>query len=192
MGLVYGIGKTDIKTSTNGLRDREYIIWKGMISRCYNIKEHIKHPTYKECTVSDEWLTYSNFKKDYMNMVGCKKTWQLDKDLLFKFNTVYSIENCILLPQEINTLITNNRSNRGNLPIGVSISPNKSKLFISHCKIGGGKVKHIGVFESAYDAFIGYKRFKEDFIKQQAFKYKNVIDDRAYNALMKYNVDIND
>ena len=37
-----------------------------------------------------------------------------------------------------------------------------------------------------------YKQAKESFIKEQANNWKSQIDDRAYNALMNYTVDIDD
>ena len=36
------------------------------------------------------------------------------------------------------------------------------------------------------------KKAKEAFIKEQAEKWKGKVDDRAYEALMNYTVDIND
>ena len=35
-------------------------------------------------------------------------------------------------------------------------------------------------------------KYKESFVKEQANKWKGQIDDRAYEALMSYEVNIND
>ena len=40
--------------------------------------------------------------------------------------------------------------------------------------------------------FNAYKVAKEAFVKEQANKWKGKIDDRAYNALMNYEVEITD
>ena len=40
--------------------------------------------------------------------------------------------------------------------------------------------------------FNAYKQAKEAFVKEQASKWEGKIDDRAYNALMNYEVEITD
>ena len=56
-----------------------YQKWGSMLTRCYSEKYQERHPTYKDCTVCEEWTTFSNFKKwmqgqDYQGK-------HLDKDL---------------------------------------------------------------------------------------------------------------
>ena len=48
------------------------------------------------------------------------------------------------------------------------------------------------MFDTEIEAFKAYKQAKESFIKEQAEKWKSQIDIRAYNALMNYEVSIND
>ena len=55
-----------------------------------------------------------------------------------------------------------------------------------------GNREHLGVFNTELEAFNAYKQAKETFIKEQANKFKSQIDDRAYNALMNYTVEITD
>ena len=47
-------------------------------------------------------------------------------------------------------------------------------------------------FTNKEEAFNAYKTAKESFIKEQANKWKSQIDERAYNALMNYKVEIID
>ena len=93
-----------------------------MLRRCYDKKILEKFPTYKRCTVCDEWLFYPNFKKwfdeNYYEIEGQKMA--LDKDIISKGNKVYSPENCIFVPNNINVLFTNRKGERGDYPIGVS------------------------------------------------------------------------
>jgi len=52
--------------------------WKDMISRCYSERELEKYPTYKGCSVCEDWLYFSRFKA-WME----KQAWEglvLDKD----------------------------------------------------------------------------------------------------------------
>ena len=55
-----------------------------------------------------------------------------------------------------------------------------------------GKQEHLGYFKTEIEAFKAYKIAKESFVKEQADKFKSQIDERAYNTLMNYTVDIID
>ena len=55
-----------------------------------------------------------------------------------------------------------------------------------------GKPEHLGYFKTEIEAFNAYKEAKETFVKEQANKWKDKIDIRAYNALMNYEVNIAD
>ena len=50
----------------------------------------------------------------------------------------------------------------------------------------------LGYFKTEVESFKAYKTAKEAFIKEQANKWKSQIDERAYNALMNYTVEITD
>ena len=55
-----------------------YKVWGSMLKRCYSDKYQERYQTYKGCTVSEEWLTFSNFK-NWME----KQDWEgkhLDKE----------------------------------------------------------------------------------------------------------------
>ena len=50
----------------------------------------------------------------------------------------------------------------------------------------------MGYFKTEIEAFNAYKTAKESFVKEQAEKWKGKIDERAYEALMDYEVEITD
>lgn len=53
----------------------------------------------------------------------------------------------------------------------------------------------VGAFNNVIDAFAAfaaYKKAKETYLVELAEKWKGKIDDRAYEALMNYEVDIDD
>ena len=52
--------------------------------------------------------------------------------------------------------------------------------------------KHLGHFNTADQAFQAYKEAKEAYIKEVANKWKNQIDPRVYDALMKWEINIDD
>ena len=108
-----------------------YLAWRNMIQRCYSAKYQERYPTYAGCSVSDEWLTFSNFKAWMMT-----KDWQdnhLDKDLLFEGNKVYSSETCAFVPGIVNNFITESGAARGEWLIGVAWHKGTNK-FTSYCR----------------------------------------------------------
>ena len=111
--------------------------------------------------------------------------------MLVKGNKVYSEDSCVFLPIEINTVLTKCTSSRGEHLIGVYWSKTH-KAFKAQVSRNKGKQEHLGYFNTELEAFNTYKTAKEAFIKEQAEKWKDKIDDRAYNALMNYQVEITD
>ena len=172
-----------------------YDIWYHMLRRCYDNSVQIKHPSYKGCVVCDEWLNFSNFYqwyKQHIITLNNNERICLDKDILVKGNKIYSPDTCCFVPNEINILFTKTDAKRGNYPIGVYYK-NRNHKFCAQCKIGGGKPqKYLGLFNTAEEAFQAYKIFKEQYIKHIADKYKGQIEDRVYDALYCYRVDITD
>ena len=69
---------------------------------------------------------------------------------------------------------------------------NTKKAFVAMVNKGKGKRDYLGYFKTEIEAFNSYKTAKESFIKEQAEKWKSQIDVRAYNALMNYEVNIDD
>lgn len=183
--IILGIGiKDDICPNSSSIR--EYILWKNMLSRCYGKS---KYATYKDCTVSNNFLLYSNFYKWCNLQIGFDKVdFELDKDLLVTGNKIYDENLCVFLPTSINTVLNKCTSARGNLPIGVTLSHGK---FQAQIRIKGDRV-HLGVYNTIEEAFQKYKSVKEKYIKELAEEYKHLIDNRAYVALMSYKVSICD
>lgn len=167
-----------------------YLKWHDMINRCYNAKFHERQPQYKECTVCGEWLNYSNFKVWYDQHKIQGMSLDLDKDILFKGNKVYSPETCCFVPHAINTLFLSNKSARGDYPIGVSYEKDKEK-FRAYMAFMGRQIK-LGTFDTAEDAFARYKEYKEDFIQDMAEQYRDEIPNKVYEAMMGWKIEIGD
>ena len=166
-------------------------IWRDMLRRCYVPSIQAKYPTYIGCTVSDTFKVYDSFQDWYFDQVACLiKGWQIDKDLLIKGNKLYSEDTCTLLPKEINIALINCKAKRGCLPVGVSASSTKGK-YLSQISLDG-RSEYLGTFSTAEQAFLAYKQAKEAHIKEVANKWKDQIDPRVYEALMKYQVEITD
>ena len=191
-----GILGTKYPSKVNGRNIKEYVLWKSMLIRCYSDNFKKERPTYIGCEVSDKFKSYEYFYEWCHSQIGFDNDgngnpFQLDKDLLVKGNKVYSENVCVFIPSEINLLLINNTASRGEHLIGVSWSKT-NKAFKARVRKNKGKSECLGLFTTEIEAFNAYKIAKESFIKEQANKWKSQIDDRAYNALMNYTVDIND
>lgn len=192
---IYGIGylgEGKYKPSNNGEITHCYRVWRAIIQRCYDEKFHKRQPTYKDCRVSEEWLNFQNFAKwyeeNYYEIEGEKM--QLDKDILIKGNKIYSPSTCIFVPSKINVLFTKANRIRGELPIGVYFDKEKNK-YRSQCYINNKKVR-LGRYKTIEEAFLVYKNFKENHIKEIAEYYRDYIPNELYQAMINYEVEITD
>ncbi len=191
---VFSIGIVGNKypISEGGILIKEYMLWTNMLERCYSDTYKKKRPTYKDCEVSENFKSYEYFYEWCQNQVGfTNEGWHLDKDLLIKGNKVYSEYFCIFIPQKINSLLVKRKALRGEYLIGVYCA-NKGKAFVAQVNKNKGKPEHLGYFNTELEAYNAYKQAKEAFVKEQANEWKDKIDIRAYNALMNYEVNIND
>ena len=195
---VYGVGITGTKypVKINGVITKEYDLWHSMLRRCYSDTSKKKHPAYEGCEVSENFKYYEYFYEWCHKQIGfggdgSGNPFQLDKDLLVKGNKVYSEDSCVFLPQEINSLLVKCTASRGKHLIGVSWN-NASKAFVAMVRKNKRKSEHLGYFKTELEAFNAYKTAKESFVKEQANEWKSKIDPRAYNALMNYEVNIDD
>lgn len=186
--IMCGIGYRGILYE-NG-RTESYLKWHDMINRCYNEKFHERQPQYKGCTVCTEWLNYSNFKVWYDQNKIAGMQLDLDKDILFKGNKVYSPETVAFVPHAINTLFLNGKKNRGDLPVGVHFDKDKGK-YRAEMSFMGEPIK-LGWFDTAETAFARYKEYKEDFIKDIAEQYRGKIPDKVYKAMLNWKIEIDD
>ena len=191
---VFGVGIIGAKypVSEGGRGTKDYILWKSMLERCYSDTSKKRNPTYEGCEVSDKFKSYEYFYEWCHKQIGFGvEGFEMDKDLLVKGNKVYSESTCIFIPSEINTLLTKRTASRGEYPIGVCWSKIR-KAFVAQVGKSKGKQKHLGYFNTELEAFKAYKQAKESFIKEQANEWKGKIDPRAYEALMNYQVEIDD
>lgn len=191
--LVFGIGlnDTNYKINNNNIIKPSYSLWIHMLRRCY--RPDSKTKSYKDCSVCEDWLTYSHFDKwfsEHSNEYG--DNYQIDKDILVKGNKVYSPDTCCFVPQEINLLLINRKSCRGSLPLGVQKQTRSDNFMVRLNRYG--KAKYVGTFNTIEEAFAAYKQEKEAYIKEVAQRYfdENKITKRVYDALMKYEVEITD
>ena len=170
--LVHGVGINDadypVRPRLKGVRVfcPIYLRWAKMLERAYDNKHKERHPTYNGCTVCDEWLTFSSFHSWLT-----KQDWQgkeIDKDILFLGNKVYSPDTCVLVSQDTNKFLLDCISRRGKYAIGVYFNKTKNK-FRSQCKNNFTKKNEsLGYFASEKEAHLSWKKRKHELACQLA------------------------
>ena len=183
--IVHGIGINDAEYIVH-YRDKDgnivqcpfYSVWCGFMRRCYSNAFKARCPTYQECSAVDDWHLFSNFKK-WMETQDWKGK-DLDKDILFIGNKIYSPKTCLFIDEEINTLINYHDNRKRNHPLGVSLHK-PTGLFRSRCNVNG-KCASLGYFKTSEDASNAYKVFKAGHIKKVADKQDPIIKE----ALIKH------
>lgn len=163
-GLVFGVGVNDADYAVCKVAGGKfshcqfYSTWHHVLSRCYSKRYQSKYPTYIGCTVCDEWLIFSNFKK-WMEAQDWRGK-QLDKDLIKKGNKVYSPSTCAFVDQALNKFTNERGLDRGEFPIGVSFHKHIKK-YQSCCRNPlSGKRECLGYFDNPVDAHNAWKRRK--------------------------------
>ena len=168
--LTFGIGVNDAPYIVSSRIDKKnklcpyYQAWTSMLKRCYDSKLHLKSPTYIGCSVTKEWLVFSNFRlwmesQDWYGM-------ELDKDIKIVGNKFYSPETCLFVSRKINSLITGLNLASGKYPAGVCFDK-CANVFISRC-YHNGKIKHLGLFSTPKAARESYATYKRQIILEVA------------------------
>jgi hypothetical protein len=169
---VYGVGfhgQGIHKAYINKKPTKEYIVWKGMLQRCYCTKIHINFPTYKGVTVHKRWHNFQLFCEDIQHLENYNEwhestKFELDKDIKINGNKVYSKETCMFTTSTANSARLNKKQNITGLTyIGTRIEDGHKEEFtnqtefaekhtlhkscINHCILGVQKTTGGWTFE---------------------------------------------
>lgn len=155
-----------------------YTKWCNLLDRCYSHSTQDKQPTYKDCTVCEEWLTFSNFRT-WME----QQDWEgkhLDKDLLVSGNKIYSPDTCCFISQSLNNFIVESKKLRGKWPIGVCWDKQHGR-FRALCRNPfTKKLTFLGLFSAAEDAHFAWLECKAKWANELANGESN---EKVANAL---------
>ena len=188
VGIGY-MGEGPFLSKMNNKKTKAYDTWHQMLRRCYDQKHKENKPTYKDCIVAKEWHNFQNFamwyEENYYEVP--EEIMQLDKDILVKGNKIYGPNTCLIVPNCINSLFKNKKGN-SNLPKGVSKIGKKYRGTYTYntIKINGPKVS------TPDEAFEFYKQGMENKIKELADMYEIYLPGNVYNALIDYEINIED
>lgn len=175
--LVYGVGTNDAWYLTNKITDGKqttcpyYSSWRNMLKRCYLPSFLDKRPTYKGCSVCDDWLLFSTFRS-WME----RQEWRgmvLDKDLLILGNKVYSPATCLFITASLNNLLVDSAATRGDYPQGVSLHKATGK-FTAWCSIDAVR-NYLGLFHRVVDAEVAYLEFKSESVIELSKSYDLIL-----------------
>lgn len=183
--LMYGVGFNSggrYSTREGGKYTIACQTWRDMFRRCYCAKTQARQPTYKDCSIADDWHDFQVFAEWHETHDYSALGYDLDKDLLFKGNKKYSKETCCFVPRALNSLLTNRKAARGDLPQGVCFHKGTGR-FAASIRING-KRKHLGLFDCPNEAYKSYKAAKEAYVRVSAIEWKGLIDEKVFNALI--------
>jgi len=161
--------------------NKSYKVWQGMLERCYSPKLHKNRPTYKGCSVSEDWHDFQNFAKWFDN--NYIEGFELDKDILGYCTSkykMYSPETCLFVPPEVNNLLVSSDATRGETKLGTQKHIEKNGRWEGRyeAKISSGVKgsRFLGIHyteESAQDAYIKAKiKIIEGIISQDSYGIK--------------------
>jgi hypothetical protein len=188
---LYGVGINDApyitRPTINGVVEicPFFLTWRNMIERCYSVKTQERQPTYKGCSVVDQWHSFMEFR-GWME----EHDWQdraLDKDIIVYGNKVYGPDTCCFVTREVNSLLFDNKGIRGKYPQGVSFNKPTNKL-IANISISGKKV-YLGLFDTIEEASEVYLMAKISHILKLAAAQD---DERVNQGLKRYAVSMMD
>ncbi len=181
--------------------NRALSVYNSMYMRCYDAETKKMFPHYRDCTMYEGWkqdkdLFIEWFEQNYYQVLN--EASEIDKDLLFKGNKIYSPSTCCILPQTLNRMLSNcvkPQSGRygkkyKDLPLGVSYDEARDKYYgfiTMDSRLGGEKI-NLGYYDTPDEAFAEYKRHKQAYILMMADLYKNHIPKNIYQALLKFEV----
>lgn len=166
---------------------RSHRRWVDMLNRCYRSGAS----AYIGCTVCPKWHDFQEFADWFVNQpYALEEDMELDKDVLDPLNKVYSPEFCSLVPRVINQIFRDTRSQRGKLPIGVTVA-SREEGFISRLSMYGKSV-YLGKCHSIVEAFEVYKAAHRKYCNELADRYERSIDARVVERLRSYTRHIHD
>lgn len=192
---VYGVGINDADyevtryeyVTVDGKRKQKlvwvctyYRVWRSMLERCYSSKHQERFPTYKGCSVSEDWKYFSVFKA----WMECQdfEGKQLDKDLLVEGNKVYSDKTCVFVTKSVNMFTIDKSNARGEWLIGVCWHVASGK-FASRCSNPfTKKQEHLGCFTCELEAHQAWLKRKLELAHLLAAEQK---DERVAKALVE-------
>lgn len=150
--------------------------WCDMLDRCYGKTHKNKYKTYKDCFVCNDWLNFQNFAKWYYSeKYECDELLNLDKDIMFNGNNLYSPETCLLVPQSINK----------HAICGSGCSWRKRSKKWEAYVIEDKKQRWLGEFDEKETAHIVFLEEKNKYWQNKIDSWKDKLPEKVFDACKK-------
>lgn len=173
-----GVGYMGVGPHSSTNQPKAFKAWAHMLQRCYIDKEEYKN--YGDKFVNISWYNFQTFTDWCLTQVGFDQDgWQLDKDILVQGNKEYGPETCCFVPARINSLVIKSDAQ------GKAVDRFGTIYFTLRDSSGNRISKG---FKNREEGLSWYRAERELIIKNVAEEYKNVLDDRVYNALCSWKV----
>lgn len=102
-------------------------------------------------------------------------------------NRIYAPNKCSIIPNQINSLLTDGAFSRGDLPIGVQKHGNHYVYLCSDStQINKGRQKRSGMFLTIQDALSAYWNAKFKTIRATAEAYRMFLPPKIYHRLVRF------
>lgn len=138
-----------------------------------------KNNSYIGTSASDDFKDAHKFCEWATQQEGWGLGWSLDKDLLGGNSSIYSADTCTFLPQKINSAIIKTTRDKKTF---ISISKGKYHLKFYL----GTKRIVINNLENEEIALNLYKKYREGYVRKLAEEYRNFLSEKAYKALISW------
>lgn len=145
----------DLKNNKLPLNAKANKAWNKLHSKVGKLKN------YLNVTICDEWYTYSNFYKWYVD--NYVEGWDIDKDM--KGGNQYSPDNCIFVPRHINLLFRCVISK-----IGRGVSRNVAGRYQAQAKWEDTPHK-FGTYDTVQEATRAYEEGRKAYLRELSVRY---------------------
>lgn len=164
------------------------------------VNDYIVHASFQrylasECSAALEHLHNLEDLNIYQNSVVPGESMAVDKDLFGNGSKMYGEETCCILPQTLNTMMTNckkhdnsNYKTAAGLPLGVRYNEKTNMYYGEITPFGHQEAVPLTEWATPEEAFAEYKIIKQADILVMVTKYKNYLPQETYEALIKYEV----
>lgn len=169
---VYGVGFMGEGRYSSINDNLAYSSWMGILERSYSQALHNKYPTYKGCSVCEEWHNFQNFADWYYNNHPDPKRetniiYHLDKDIRSpnKTGKLYAPELCKFVRSEENQSYARAESYIFLSPKGDVVRVYNLTKFCEENNLSKGNM--CSVHKGMRNIHKGWKKFEQDCCKEE-------------------------
>lgn len=156
-------------------KTRGGMLWSNLNTRCYGITPNNQSYSLISNGFPDynTFVTWCQSQYGYMKQEESGRFWELDKDIKYHNNKVYSEDSCIFVPHEVNSLFCATDKSRGMLPLGVSEHKRAyDTAYRMRCCMNKS-TKEDKVYETVQDAHQAWQLAKITRLEEVASKYED-------------------